>query len=110
MPPKASGALADPSTGTLLRLHTRSSRGIQGPSQFRQLLPCVESQVSQATDIKEHVLASAYSTKEHMLANAAPGDKARTIHVETSFGKAPRCSAVPTLSLGSSNINGKHFA
>jgi hypothetical protein len=45
-----------------------------------------------------------------MLTNAAPRDDAWTVHVQVGFGKAPCCSAVPTLPFGSSNIDGKHFA
>jgi hypothetical protein len=61
-----------------------------GTTNIQHLLRRVESQVSQSTDVKERALTSIHNSKKHMLANAAPGDKARTVHVETSFGKAPR--------------------
>ena len=49
------------------------------------------------------------NSKEHMLANAAPRDDPRTAAVQVGFGKRPCCSAVTTVTLGSSNIERKHF-
>jgi hypothetical protein len=81
-----------------------------GTIDFRRLSHHVELQVSQPTNIQEHTLASAYNSKEHVLANRAPGNDARTFHVQTGFGKPPSCSAVLTFSLRSGYIHGKYFA
>ena len=45
-----------------------------------------------------------------MLTNAAPGDDARTFHVQMGFGKPTSCSALLTFSFRSGYIHGKYFA
>ena len=49
------------------------------------------------------------NSKEHMLANTAPRDDPRTAPIHVGFGKRPCCSAITTVTLGGSNIEGKHF-
>jgi hypothetical protein len=80
------------------------------PRAWIALFGGVESQERQAGGIEEHALAGAHETKDYVLASRAPGDDARPIHVDMSFGKAPCRSAVRTSSLGRGDVDRKNLA
>lgn len=73
-------------------------------------LCCVEAEIGQSLNIKEHSLANVYESKKYVLANWAARHDAGGLRIYMHLGEALYCAAVGTTSVCRRNIGSEYSA